>query len=80
MYWKMAVSNLTCMQVVFIGLKHAKSLVWSFNSVVRSVDRLFWSETGTKLLVWFSFTQKNIQSNQNISAKVMWQHSLCSLV
>ncbi|KAF7642331.1 hypothetical protein LDENG_00259940 [Lucifuga dentata] len=38
--------------------------------LLRSAGCLLWSESGTKLLVLFSFTQKNIQSNQNISAKV----------
>ncbi|KAF7649514.1 hypothetical protein LDENG_00140480 [Lucifuga dentata] len=33
----------------------------------RSADRLFWSESGTKLLVWFSFTGKHPIKPKSIS-------------
>ncbi|KAF7666994.1 hypothetical protein LDENG_00084410 [Lucifuga dentata] len=31
MLWEMNVSNLTCMKIEYIRLKHAKWVVWSFN-------------------------------------------------
>ncbi|KAF7658697.1 hypothetical protein LDENG_00008960, partial [Lucifuga dentata] len=30
MLWKMIVSNVTCMKIEYIRLKHAKWMVWSF--------------------------------------------------
>ncbi|KAF7647070.1 hypothetical protein LDENG_00177930 [Lucifuga dentata] len=33
MLWGMIVSNVTCMKIEYIRLKHAKWLAWSFNSM-----------------------------------------------
>ncbi|KAF7641599.1 hypothetical protein LDENG_00276400, partial [Lucifuga dentata] len=30
MFWEMIVSNVTCMKIEYIRLKHAKWVVWSF--------------------------------------------------
>ncbi|KAF7642198.1 hypothetical protein LDENG_00262760 [Lucifuga dentata] len=32
MLWEMIVSNVTCMKIEYIRLKHAKWVVWSFNT------------------------------------------------
>ncbi|KAF7642905.1 hypothetical protein LDENG_00248460 [Lucifuga dentata] len=55
MLWEMIVSNVTCMKIEYIRLKHAKWLIWSFNgnsahlaisysqSINRSIDCFFLS-------------------------------------
>ncbi|KAF7642684.1 hypothetical protein LDENG_00253270 [Lucifuga dentata] len=37
-------------------------LIKSIKVIVQILDRLFWSESGTKLLVWFSFTKTSNQT------------------
>ncbi|KAF7644886.1 hypothetical protein LDENG_00214050 [Lucifuga dentata] len=34
--WKMIVSNVTCMKIEYIRLKHAKWTIWSFNVPCRT--------------------------------------------
>ncbi|KAF7641250.1 hypothetical protein LDENG_00287670, partial [Lucifuga dentata] len=41
MLWEMVVSNITCMKIEYIRIKHAKWVVWSFKaSIMSSSDRL----------------------------------------
>ncbi|KAF7647806.1 hypothetical protein LDENG_00166260 [Lucifuga dentata] len=40
MLWEMIVSNVMCMKIEYIRLKHAKWVVWSFNRVSLSLASL----------------------------------------
>ncbi|KAF7645268.1 hypothetical protein LDENG_00207170 [Lucifuga dentata] len=38
MLWEMIVSNVTCMKIEYIRLKHAKWPVWSFKVTISSIS------------------------------------------
>ncbi|KAF7646502.1 hypothetical protein LDENG_00187300 [Lucifuga dentata] len=41
MLWEMIVSNVTCMKIEYIRLKHAKWMVWSFKTYAHSSQHGF---------------------------------------
>ncbi|KAF7665889.1 hypothetical protein LDENG_00130040 [Lucifuga dentata] len=56
MRWEMNVSNVTCMKIKYIRLKHAKWPVWSFNCSPAKNQSLKTNSTGNTDISMYQIT------------------------